>query len=62
MAEQKSALGGIPVGRAMVTDFYTLDAGDPLSRAVDRVLTGSKLDFPVVRNGQLAGVLTRPLC
>jgi Zn-dependent protease/CBS domain-containing protein len=57
--EMKSALGGIPVGRAMVTDFHALDAGDPLSRAVDLVLTGSQVDFPVLRNGQLAGVLTR---
>jgi predicted transcriptional regulator len=55
--QMKSALGGIPVGRAMVTKFETLDANEPLSRAIDYVLEGFQQDFPVVENGQLAGVL-----
>jgi Zn-dependent protease len=55
--QMRSALSGIPVGRAMVTNFETLDAEDPLGRAVDYVLAGFQQDFPVVTNGQLVGVL-----
>jgi len=47
MVQMKSALDGIPVSRAMVTEFRSLSADDPLSRAVDLVLTGSQQDFPV---------------
>jgi CBS domain-containing protein len=56
--QMRSALSGIPVGRAMVTNFETLDADEPLARAVDYVLAGFQQDFPVVENGRLAGVLT----
>jgi len=59
MAQMKSALAGIPVGRAMLTDFHTLGAGDPLSRAVDLVLRGSQQDFPVLDGERIVGVLTR---
>ena len=55
--QMRSALSGIPVGRAMVTNFETLDADEPLARAVDHVLAGFQQDFPVVSNGQLVGVL-----
>jgi len=57
--EAKSALGGIPVGGAMITDFRQLAPGDPLSRAVDLVLSGSQQDFPVVENDRAVGILTR---
>jgi CBS domain-containing protein len=59
MVQMKSALAGIPVSRAMLTDFTTLAPTDPLSRAVELVLQGSQQDFPVVANGAVAGVLTR---
>jgi len=59
MAQMKSALGGIPVFRAMITDFRTLAPGDPLSSAVDQILAGSQQDFPVVENGKVVGILTR---
>jgi Zn-dependent protease/CBS domain-containing protein len=59
MIEMKSVLGGVPVHRVMITDFRTLVPNDPLGRAVDLVLTGSQQDFPVVDNGEVAGVLTR---
>jgi len=59
MVQMKYALGGIPVRRAMLTDFRTLSPGDPLSRAVDLILAGSQQDFPVLEDGRLAGLLTR---
>lgn len=59
MAQIKSSLGGIPVVRAMITDFRRLAPNDPLSHAVDAVLAGSQQDFPVVENGRVVGILTR---
>ena len=59
MVQMKSALGGIPVARAMLTDFQTLSPHDPLSRAVDLILRGSQQDFPVVENQKVVGILTR---
>jgi Zn-dependent protease len=59
MVQMKSALGGIPVGRAMLTEFRILSPGDPLGQAVEMVLAGSQQDFPVVENGAVVGVLTR---
>ena len=59
MAQMKSALGGIPVSRAMLTSFQTLSPQDTLNRAVELILAGSQQDFPVVENGQVTGLLTR---
>jgi Zn-dependent protease len=59
MVQMKSALAGIPVSRAMLTDFKTLAPTDPLSRAVELVLQGSQQDFPVLANDAVAGILTR---
>ena len=59
MVQMKSALGGIPVSRTMLTDFRTLAPRDPLARVVDLILAGSKHDFPVTENGTLVGILTR---
>ena len=59
MVQMRSALAGIPVSRAMITDFKVLGATDPLSRAVELVLQGSQQDFPVLTDGRVAGVLTR---
>ncbi len=59
MVQMKSALGGIPVARAMLTDFQTLAPRDSLARAVELILTGSQQDFPVAENGRVVGVLTR---
>ena len=59
MAQMKSSLAGIPVMRAMITDFQTLTPRDPLARATERILAGSQQDFPVVDNGQVVGILTR---
>jgi len=59
MTKMKSALGGIPVSRAMITDFRSLSPGDSLGRAVELILAGSQHDFPVEDNGKVVGVLTR---
>jgi Zn-dependent protease len=59
MAQIRSALEGIPVARAMLTEFHTLTSHDSLARAVDLILAGSQQDFPVVEDGRVAGVLTR---
>jgi len=59
MAQMKSALGGIPVSRAMLTDFRTVSPSDSLGRAVDLILAGSQQDFPVIENGSVVGVLLR---
>jgi Zn-dependent protease/predicted transcriptional regulator len=59
MVQIKSALGGIPINRAMITDFRTVSPQDPLERAVEHILAGFQQDFPVVEEGRLVGVLTR---
>ncbi|MBI2822443.1 MAG: site-2 protease family protein [Acidobacteria bacterium] len=59
MVQMKSALGGIPVNRAMLTDFRALSPGDTLGHAVELILSGSQQDFPVVESEAVVGVLTR---
>jgi Zn-dependent protease len=59
MVQMKMALAGIPVRRAMLTDFRTLTPANTLGDAADLVLTGSQQDFPVVTGGRLDGILTR---
>ncbi len=59
MAQLKSAIGGIPVQQAMVSDFKTLHVDDDLNRAVELTLSGSQKDFPVMDDGDLKGILTQ---
>jgi len=59
MAQLKHSIGGIPVARAMQTDFQSLSPRDPLSAAVGAILAGAQQDFPVVDEGRPVGVLTR---
>jgi Zn-dependent protease/predicted transcriptional regulator len=59
MVRMKYALGGIPVSRAMMTEFETLDPDDRMQRVVDLILAGSQHDFPVVRDGAVVGALNR---
>jgi CBS domain-containing protein len=59
MVQVKSALGGIPVSRAMLTNFQSLEPTDPLSRPVQLILSGSQHDFPVVSGNNVVGILTR---
>jgi CBS domain-containing protein len=58
-AQMKSAVDGIPVQQAMLTEYRTLDQNDSLDRAVDMTLAGSQKDFPVVENGRIVGILTQ---
>ncbi|MDW8366320.1 MAG: site-2 protease family protein, partial [Abditibacteriales bacterium] len=59
MVQMKSSLSGIPISKAMITDFRTLSPHDSLARAVEHVLAGFQQDFPVVEEGRTVGVLTR---
>jgi Zn-dependent protease/CBS domain-containing protein len=59
MVQVKSALSGIPVGRAMLTEFHTLQPTDPLSKAVELIVSSSQHDFPVAVDGRVVGILTR---
>jgi len=60
MVQMKNSFSGIPVTRAMLTDFKTLSPRDTLSQAVALILAGSQHDFPVLdANGRVAGILER---
>ncbi len=59
MVQTRSALAGIPVSKAMLTEFHTLTPSDSLERAVDLILAGSQQDFPVLDGEKVVGVLTR---
>lgn len=59
MVQLSAALDGIPMARAMLTNFDTLAPDDPLAEAVDSILAGSQQDFPVVEGNQVVGILTR---
>ncbi len=59
MVQMKSALGGIPVGKAMLTDFKTLSPRNNLGQAVQTILDGSQQDFPVLDDDRVVGVLLR---
>jgi Zn-dependent protease/CBS domain-containing protein len=59
MVQVKSALSGIPVSRAMLTEFHSVSPTDPLSRPIELLLSGSQHDFPVVANGAVVGMLVR---
>jgi Zn-dependent protease len=59
MVTLKSALDGIPVSRAMLTNFTILSQDDSLAKVVDYVLSGDQKDFPVVADGQVVGVLSQ---
>ena len=65
VVQMRTALSGIPVSRAMLTDFHTVAPDDTAKRVLELILAGSQQDFPVVDGGQgsqggrLAGVLLR---
>lgn len=59
MAQMKTALGGIPISRAMLTDFQYLSPQDTLERAMQLILATSQHDFPVIENSQVIGILAR---
>lgn len=58
--QMKNVISGIPVGRAMLTDYKSLSPRDSLSRVAQLILAGTQHDFPVIDdNGRVAGVVTR---
>ena len=62
MVQMRTALSGIPVSRAMLTNFQTVAPDDAAKRVLELILAGSQQDFPVVAGGQggrVAGVLLR---
>ena len=59
MVQMRTSLAGIPVRRAMLTDFRILKPTDTIGAAADLVLMGSQQDFPVVSDGRVSGILTR---
>lgn len=59
LMEVKATLSGVPVERAMITSFHSLDAEAPLQAAVDLTFLGLQHDFPVLEQGRAVGVLTR---
>ncbi len=59
MAQIKSAIGGIPVGTAMLTDYRWLQPQDTLASAVELTISGCQKDFPVVQDGEVIGVLNQ---
>jgi len=59
MVQMKHSISGIPVTRAMLTDFAMLSPRDTLARVVGLILSGSQHDFPVVQDGQVVGLLDR---
>ncbi len=58
MAAMKAALGGIPVSRAMMTTFSTLQPENSLQRAVELILATPQHDFPVLDDSRVVGILT----
>lgn len=59
MVRMKSALNGIPVSRAMLTNFESLSPEDRLATVVDMVLAGDQKEFPVLDGGQVVGILSQ---
>ena len=59
MVQFHSSLGGIPVQKAMLTDFRTVQPDDSLALAVDHALESWQQDFPVVFGDHVLGMLSR---
>jgi Zn-dependent protease len=59
MAQMRTFFSGTMVREATVTEFHSLSPQDLLRDATRLLLAGSQLDFPVVNDGHLVGMLTR---
>lgn len=59
LVRARASMTGFPVRAAMITEFDTLEAGDPLQRAVDLLVSGNQQDFPVLEGGVPVGILSR---
>ena len=58
LVRMKSALDGIPVSQAMLTNFKTISPDDSLYVVIDHILAGDQKEFPVVSDGQVIGILS----
>ncbi len=58
LVQLKSALTGLSVSQAMITDFRVVGPRDSLARAAELTLAGFQRDFPVMEGDRLAGMLT----
>jgi predicted transcriptional regulator len=58
LGQMKTALSGMRVSQAIVTDFRVLAPRDTLKQAVELTLAGFQQDFPVMDDGRLKGLLT----
>jgi Zn-dependent protease/CBS domain-containing protein len=58
-AQMQSVFRGLPVSTGMIRDFRTLAPSDTLGTAVEKLLGGSQMDFPVLEGEEILGVLTR---
>ncbi len=56
----RAALEKIWLGDVMLTDYRWLGPAEPLSHALDYALHSLQDDFPVVVEGRVVGVLTKP--
>ncbi len=56
----QAALQKIWLSDVMLTDYRWLAPAEPLSRALDYALHSLQDDFPVVADGRVVGVLTKP--
>ncbi len=59
MVQMKASLSGIPIARAMITDYRAISPDATLDEAVDLTLAGSQKDFPVVEGDSVVGVLVQ---
>ncbi len=57
--QMTAMIRGLLVRDAMMRRFRTLAEEDELSVAVEQLLAGSQQEFPVVREGEVVGLLTR---
>jgi Zn-dependent protease/CBS domain-containing protein len=58
MVRMRFSLAGVPVSRAMVTDFRAVRPDDTLEQAVHLTLAGTQRDFPVIDGDRVVGILT----
>jgi CBS-domain-containing membrane protein len=57
LAQVTVALTGIPVRRAMITDFRVLRPDDTIAEAANLSLASAQTDFPVVQDGRIVGLV-----
>jgi Zn-dependent protease/CBS domain-containing protein len=57
VVQMRSALAGIPVSRAMVTQFRTVTPRDTVADVVEQLLTTAQKDFPVVQDHHVIGIV-----